>query len=173
MKLPHHSFRNSSWKRLASYVGHKLMPRKAQPWQVAFSVFIGVAIGVFPTVGVALPLTLLACGLLRVPMGPGAIASFIAIPPTLFLFFYPAGYGLGLWLLDPPPIRFDFIERFGAIGLGNLSTEMVQLWTMASTHFVAFLVGMLLVALITAALLGFGIYFWMRHRRRTLQSMKV
>lgn len=103
-------------------------------------------------------------------MGPGAIASFVAIPPTLFFFFYPLGYAVGKFLVNPAPIAFDFVERFGTITMTNFKSEMVNLWTMAAGSFVAFLVGMVVVALITGILIAGGVYIGMQKRLRRQKS---
>ena len=79
-----------------------LFPEGQSAVLVAVSVFLGVFIGVLPTIGFALPLTALATGAFRLPMGPGLVASFVATPPTLFMFFYPLGYLLGRELTAPP-----------------------------------------------------------------------
>jgi uncharacterized protein (DUF2062 family) len=81
--------------RLFGYVKHRLFPKRRQPWEVALSVAIGVFVGILPTWGFALFLTLGVLALVRLPKAPGALSSFIAIPPTIFPFFYPVGYWIG------------------------------------------------------------------------------
>ena len=147
---------NKSVKRTLRYLGHKMFPRNSDPIPVAWSVALGIFIGVLPTIGIAIPLTLLACLLFRIPKAPGVASSFIAIPPTLFFFFYPTGYGLGTLILQPVAIEFDFLERFKKITLSNLGSSVADLWSQATDHFIAFGIGITIVALISAAI---GFFF--------------
>lgn len=152
---------------------HKEMfPVGAPPLQVALSVFVGVFIGVLPTLGVALPLTWFATTVLKLPKGPAMVSSFVATPPTLFFFFYPLGYfAVGLPLLRPPRIDFDFLSAVGDLGLNNLAEAGGELWSSASEHVVAFMVGMMVVALITAVLCGaLAFYVMIRRQQRPLDK---
>ena len=134
---------------------------------MAVSVFLGVFIGLMPTLGVALILTAVAAQLLRVPKGPGLLASFVAVPPTLFLFFYPLGYfAVGLPLVEPPPIDFDFLGEIKRLNWSTLQVIGAHLWNDASGHLIAFLVGMLIVAGGFALLAFAGTYVMMEAKRR-------
>lgn len=119
---------------------------------MAVVVFLGVFIGVLPTLGVALPLTALAATLLRVPKAPALVASFIATPPTLFLFFYPLGYLVGLQAIDPPPIGIDLLPALREITFLNAGQHVAILWEDARWHILAFCFGMLIMATVTAVL---------------------
>jgi uncharacterized protein (DUF2062 family) len=132
--------------------------------RVALSVFLGVFIGVLPTLGIALPLTALATMLFRVPRAPGMAASFIAIPPTLVFFFYPLGYLVGDRLLVPPPVTIDVVAAFSAMTPGNALDTIGLLWSQAKAHLVAFVLGMTIVATVTA-LLGYGVTWSLLGRR--------
>ncbi len=166
------NFRHPHWPRFWTYIGHKLLPRRGNPFAVALSVYLGAVIGVFPTVGVALPLTVLVCSFLRIPWAPGAVSSLIAIPPTLIFFFYPVAYGLGLWILRPPEIAFDFIEKFSSMQFGNISLVMGELWDGARGHLFAFTLGIVVVANLTGVLLG-AIVWYLLGRRRQKSKLKV
>ena len=134
---------------------------------VALSVALGVFIGVLPTLGVALLLTAIAQQLLGLPKGPGLVASFIAIPPTLFLFFYPLGYfGVGVPLMHPASIDFDFLEQIHALTLANAGDLIAHLWAVARDHLIAFMVGMLIVASVTALISFVLTYATMERRKR-------
>lgn len=145
--------RPRSIKRTLRYYLHRLFPRHESSRSVALSVAIGIWIAVLPTLGIALGLTALAAHLARVPKGPSLVASFVATPPTLFFFFYPLAYfGVGLPLLSPPPAAFDFLEEIERITLVNAGEVGSRLWHDARGHVIAFLVGIVIVATITAAL---------------------
>lgn len=141
------------YRRALRYYYHRAFPRHQKPAPVAWSVFWGVFIGVLPTLGIAVGLTMLVTALFRLPKTPGVVASFIAIPPTLFFFFYPVGYFLvGVPIVQPAAIDYDFLDVFGSLTLGNLGEVGSMLWRTASGHVKAFLVGMTIVATITGAL---------------------
>lgn len=160
-----------SFERTLRYYLHRLFPRHESSGAVAFSVALGIWIAVLPTLGVALALTALAAHLMRVPKGPSLVSSFVATPPTLFLFFYPIAYfGVGLPLLRPPPASFDFLDEIEHMTLVNAGEVGAHLWHDARGHVIAFLVGILIVATITAAL-GFALAYVImerKHERRRL-----
>lgn len=151
--------------RITKYYIHRIFPKHHDSFKVAVSVFIGVFIGILPTLGIALFLTVAVAAFFRVPKIPGLLASFIAIPPTLFLFFYPLGYALGLYLLKPPPANLKFLERISRLTLGNFSAEVQLLWTMARDHVLAFSLGIFLVALLFASLSFVTSYYAVEYRR--------
>ena len=155
-----------SLSRTLRYYYHRLFPRHERAAPVAVSVFLGVWIGLMPTRGVALILTAIAAQIARVPKGPGLLASFIAIPPTLFLFFYPVGYGIGLWLVQPSGVDFDFLGQVQKLNLMNAGDVAAELWTVASGHVIAFVVGMVVVATGTGLLAFAGTYVIMERKRR-------
>ena len=126
--------------RTYRYYYHRMFPRRRSPHEVAMSVFLGVFIGVLPTIGVAIPLTVLGCHLFRVPKIPGVLSSFIAIPPTLFFFFYPLGLTTGSLILKPVPIEFDFLEKFSELNLSNIGPTLGFLLKQAGGHFYAFFI---------------------------------
>jgi len=144
-----------------------MLPRHESSARVAWSVALGIWIAVLPTLGVALALTVLAAHLARVPKGPALVSSFVATPPTLFLFFYPVAYfGVGLPLVRPPAAEFDFLAEIQKLDLNNASEVTSRLWHDARGHVIAFLLGVVLVATITAALGFAASYFVMERRRR-------
>lgn len=125
-----------------------------------------------PTLGVALGLTVLAAHLARVPKGPGLLASFIATPPTLFLFFYPLAYfKVGLPLVRPPPASFDFLAEVQKLTLINAGELAARLWHDARGHVIAFLVGVSIVALVTAAL-GFVVSYAIMERKLQKRALR-
>ena len=138
--------------------------------KVAGSVFAGAFIGVMPTLGVALPLTWLATTILKLPRGPGMVASFIATPPTLFFFFYPLGYfAVGLPLIMPPAIDFDFLSMIASLNLTNMGAVGGQLWATAKGHVFAFVAGMAVVATVTASLCGWLAFAIMKRKQQQLR----
>jgi uncharacterized protein (DUF2062 family) len=143
--------------RTLRYFLHRLFPRHETSAAVGLSVALGIWIAVLPTLGVALPLTALAAHAARVPKGPALVASFVATPPTLFFIFYPLAYfQVGLPLLRPPQLSFDFMAEVQKLTLVNAPEMAARLWHDARGHVIAFLLGTLIVATITAAL-GFAV----------------
>lgn len=139
---------------------------------MGISVALGIWIAVLPTLGVALALTLLAAQLARVPKGPGLLSSFVATPPTLFLFFYPVAYfKVGLPLLNPPPASVDFLAELQTLTLVNAGQVATHLWHDARGHVIAFLVGVSIVATLTAAL-GFAIAYAIMERQRHKRALR-
>ncbi|MDD9946126.1 MAG: DUF2062 domain-containing protein [Myxococcales bacterium] len=156
-----------SLQRTFRYYVHRLFPRHQPSTPVAASVALGVFIGVLPTLGVALILTAIAQQILGLPKGPGLVASFIAIPPTLFLFFYPLGYwAVGVPLMDPVALDFNFLGQIETLSMGNAGEVLGHLWHVAKDHLIAFMVGMTIVASITAAIAFVLTYSAMERRRR-------
>jgi len=142
-----------TFSRSLRYALHRLFPRHETSADVALSVALGIWIAVLPTLGVALLLTALAAHLARVPKGPALVASFVATPPTLFFIFYPLAYfQIGLPLLKPPALSFDFMAEVKALTLVNAGDAVTRLWHDARGHVIAFLLGTLIVATISAAL---------------------
>lgn len=158
-----------TFRRSLRIYARLVFPKGPSPHRVALAVFLGVFIGVLPTLGVALLLTALAASLCRVPKGPALTASFVATPPTLFLFFYPLGHALGCALLEPPPIDFDFIARFQQLNVLNAEETLRQLWTSAKEHVVAFWLGMIPVSAVTGAI-GYVLTFAYMARRRRVRA---
>lgn len=159
--------RRRDFRRTLKYFYHRLFPRHERSLPVAFSVFLGVFIGLLPTLGIALVLTAIAAQAFRVPKGPGLLASFIAIPPTLFLFFYPLGYfGVGLPLVHPPAIPFNFLKEVDRMSLLTAGDVLRHLWSDARGHLLAFVVGMLVVAAVTGALAFAVTYVVMEQKRK-------
>jgi uncharacterized protein (DUF2062 family) len=127
-------------------------------------VFLGVFIGVLPTIGFALPLTVLATWLCRVPKGPGLVASFIATPPTLFLLFFPSGYFLGQHLIHPPEAGIALLDELRHVTLFTVGEVVSRLWLQAKPHLVAFGVGIFIVSLLTALAVS-ALTYWIVRRR--------
>lgn len=125
---------------------------------------IGIFIGILPTWGFALLLTIGLLALLKLPKIPGALSSFIAIPPTIFPFFYPLGYAIGFQIFDPPPLGLGFLAEVKATTLSNFTEKFEWFLGSAQEHFLAFMVGTTIVALITAFLGGFLTYLIMNKR---------
>jgi uncharacterized protein (DUF2062 family) len=155
----------SPWLRQRARAAYAaLFPEGQGALPVTASVFLGVFIGVLPTIGFALPLTVLATSLCRVPKGPGLVASFIATPPTLFLFFFPGGYLLGLQLLHPPEAHVALLEELRHVTLYTVSEVVPRLWHQATPHLVAFAIGIFIVSLLTALVVS-ALTYWVVRRR--------
>lgn len=159
------AIKRRSLSRTLRYYLHRLFPRHERSVDVATSVALGIGIGILPTLGVALFLTALAAHLARVPKGPGLVASFVATPPTLFLFFYPLAYlGVGLPLVRPAPTSFDFLAEVQTLTLLNAGAVATHLWHDARDHVIAFLVGVCVVAAVTAGI-GFALGYAIMERK--------
>ncbi len=159
------SNKRRSLARTLRYFVHRLFPRHERSVDVATSVALGIWIAILPTLGVALFLTALAAHLARVPKGPALVSSFVATPPTLFLFFYPIAYlGVGLPLLRPPPASFDVLAEIQRLTLINASTVAGHLWQDARGHVIAFLVGVCVVSAATAGI-GFALAYVIMERK--------
>ena len=154
------------FRRMLRRYYRDVFPPGQRPFPVAMSVFLGAFIGVLPTLGVAIPLTWVATAVFRVPKAPGIVASFIATPPTLFFFFYPLGYfAVGLPMMHPPPIDFDFLKTFGELSLSNVDDLGALLWHSAKGHVMAFIAGMSVVALISGLLCAVPVFIIMRRKQ--------
>jgi uncharacterized protein (DUF2062 family) len=166
--------RNPKLPRITRFYYHRILPRRDDPQAVAWSVALGVFIGIFPTLGVAVALTVAACELFKLPKLPGVLSSFIAIPPTIFPFFYPLGYAVGRFLLQPGKTEVDLLALFRTINFSNMFDVLQTLIQRAGAHFVAFLFGMVIVAAVFAALFFFLTLAVMRVKRsRLLRSRKA
>lgn len=159
--------------RLRRVYLHKLFPKRQPAQRVAFAIFLGIFIGVLPTIGFALALTFFACRVFRVPSVPGLVSSFVAIPPTLFFFFYPSGYTLGRLIVQPPPINFDFLNHIAELRLFNVGDNVAWLWQNASGHLLSFLLGITIVALISGIIGYFFSLFIMHHRKKDHANQKL
>lgn len=137
---------------------------------IAVSVFVGVFIGVLPTIGFALPLTALATGAFRLPKGPGLVASFVATPPTLFMFFYPLGYLLGKELTAPPAVNVELLSELRRLAPSTLREILGGLWRDARPHLMAFILGMVIVSLLTAIIVATASYWLILRRNRANPS---
>ena len=78
---------NSRYVRIWRVNVNRMFPVRQDALKVALSVFAGVFIGIWPTIGIAIILTIAFCALFRLPKIPGTVASFVANPVTQFGFF--------------------------------------------------------------------------------------
>lgn len=163
----------SKYKRLSRIYYNRMFPRRHDALEVAWSVFVGVFIGVSPTFGVAIIMTVATCALFKLPKVPGVIADFVANPVTQFGFFYPAGYALGCAIVQPEAISFDFLKEFEQVSWSNFGTIMGNLWHNASGHLFAFLVGIEIIATITGFIFFFIAYFVVGYRKKKWLAAKT
>ena len=140
--------------------------------QVALSVFLGVFIGIMPTIGIAIILTVAACALFRLPKVPGVVSSFVANPLTQFGVFYPSGYYIGKQILSPEEIKFDFLHELEGLSFSNCTEVVSKLWTEASGHVLAFLLGITIVSFIFGLAFGIAAYFIVSYRKRKHIAIK-
>lgn len=174
MKVPHAiepilkkvRIKEPRYVRLIRVYLHRLLPRQHDSYRVALSVFFGVWIGVFPTIGVAIPLTLALCWIFRAPKIPGVVASFVANPLTQFGFFYPTGYAIGRFMIHPSAIGFDFLRKLETLAFSNFKALGMELLRDAGSHVVAFLVGMTMVSTVFALLFAVAAYFGAEYRKK-------
>jgi len=161
-------YSKSSGKRAARirrYFYNKLFPKRQNPTLVALSVAVGIFIGILPTWGFALVLTIAVLALLRLPKPPGVIASFIAIPPTLLFFFYPLGFAVGKILLPPPAGPVEIMHEIVSVNLNNYREKFAWFFGAARPYFVSFMVGTAVVAFVMAILGGVLTWGIMEYRR--------
>ena len=148
--------------RLGRLWWHKMLPRREGANPVALSVAVGVFIGLMPTFGVALVLTIATLELFKLPKLPGCISSFIAVPPTIFPFFYPLGYWTGRHLVETRPLAIDLLGTLKGMSLAETPETLKMLAAVAGDHLLAFFVGMTIVATAFAVLFYFLAYWAMR-----------
>lgn len=146
---------NSRWTRIRRIYVNRMFPIRQDALKVGFSVAAGVFIGIWPTIGVAIILTVAFCAAFKLPKIPGVVSSFVANPVTQFGFFYPGGYLMGCKLIKPKAIDFDFLEKFEDLSWNNLTEILGYLWTNAADHLLAFMIGITIMAAI-----GGFIFFW-------------
>ena len=163
----------SKYKRLSRIYYNRMFPKRQDALKVAWSVAAGVFIGIWPTIGVAIILTVAFCALFRLPKVPGIVSSFVANPLTQFGFFYPSGYAIGCWLLKPEKINFDFLEEFEGLSFKNCFSLISHLWHDAAGHLAAFMVGITIVAAIGGAIFFFLAYFIVNYRKKKWMEAKT
>lgn len=156
----------SRFKRISRVYFNRMFPKRMDAFLVSLSVFAGVFIGIWPTIGVAIILTVAVCALFRLPKVPGVVASFIANPLTQFGFFYPAGYFIGKKILQPAQISFDFLKEIESVSFRNVTDVVSKLWTEAAGHLLAFLLGITIVAFVFGLVFGIAAYFIVSYRKR-------
>ena len=154
------------FKRLSRIYYNRMFPRRQDALRVAFSVAAGVFIGIWPTIGVAILLTLAFCAAFRLPKVPGVVASFVANPVTQFGFFYPAGYYIGCSMIHPDKINFDFLSEMEGLSFKNCVTVVRNLLQNAPDHFLAFMIGITIVAAIFALAFFVAAYFIVSYRKK-------
>ncbi|MBO7384692.1 MAG: DUF1015 family protein, partial [Fibrobacter sp.] len=154
------------YKRLSRIYYNRMFPRNQDAMKVAWSVFIGVFIGVWPTIGFAIILTVAICALFRLPKVPGVIADFVANPVTQFGLFYPGGYLIGCKIVNPDPITFDFLGEFERMSIRNCAVILKNLWVNAADHLLAFMVGITIMAAVVGFLFFFAAYFIVSRRKK-------
>lgn len=150
-----------------------MFPRRQDATRVAISVAAGVFIGIWPTIGIAIILTVAFCALFRLPKVPGVVASFVANPLTQFGFFYPSGYIIGCKIIHPKAIEFDFLEEFQGLSFKNFTTVIGHLWDNAADHLLAFMIGITIVAAIGGAIFFFLAYFIVNYRKKKWIAAKT
>ncbi len=158
--------------RISRVYFNRMFPKRMDALQVALSVFLGVFIGIMPTIGIAIILTVAACALFRLPKVPGVVSSFVANPLTQFGVFYPSGYYIGKQILSPEEIKFDFLHELEGLSFSNCTEVVSKLWTEASGHVLAFLLGITIVSFIFGLAFGIAAYFIVSYRKRKHIAIK-
>ncbi len=156
----------SRFKRISRVYFNRMFPKRMDAFLVSLSVFAGVFIGIWPTIGVAIILTVAVCALFKLPKVPGVVASFVANPLTQFGFFYPAGYFIGKKILQPAQISFDFLKEIEGVSFRNVTDVVSKLWNEAAGHLLAFLLGITIVAFVFGLAFGIAAYFIVSYRKR-------
>ena len=163
----------SKYKRLSRIYYNRMFPKRQDALKVAWSVAAGVFIGIWPTIGIAIILTVAFCAVFRLPKVPGIVSSFVANPLTQFGFFYPAGYAIGCKLLKPEKINFDFLSEFEGLSFKNFISVITHLWHDAAGHLAAFMVGITIVAAIGGAIFFVLAYFIVNYRKKKWMAGKT
>jgi hypothetical protein len=88
----------------------------------------------------------------------------VATPPTLFMFFYPLGYLLGKKLTAPPAVNVQLLAELRRLTPSTVRDILGGLWRDASPHVLAFMLGMIIVSLMTAVIVA-GASYWIIVRR--------
>ena len=158
--------------RISRVYFNRMFPKRMDALQVALSAFLGVFIGIMPTIGIAIILTVAACALFRLPKVPGVVSSFVANPLTQFGVFYPSGYYIGTQILSPEEIKFDFLHELEGLSFSNCTEVVSKLWTEASGHVLAFLLGITIVSFIFGLAFGIAAYFIVSYRKRKHIAIK-
>ena len=158
--------------RISRVYFNRMFPKRMDALQVALSVFLGVFIGIMPAIGIAIILTVAACALFRLPKVPGVVSSFVANPLTQFGVFYPSGYYIGKQILSPEEIKFDFLHELEGLSFSNCTEVVSKLWTEASGHVLAFLLGITIVSFIFGLAFGIAAYFIVSYRKRKHIAIK-
>ena len=158
--------------RISRVYFNRMFPKRMDAFKVACSVAAGVFIGIWPTIGIAIILTIAVCAALKLPKVPGVVASFVANPLTQFGFFYPAGYIIGSWIVKPSRISFDFLQEIEGVSFRNFLGVMSNLWTNAADHLLAFLLGITIVAAVFAAIFFWVAYVVVSYRKRKHLELK-
>lgn len=168
MKLPivKRKHPDSRSTRIGRVMFNRMFPKRLDALKVAFSVAIGVFIGIAPTLGVAVILTVAVCAALRLPKVPAVVASFVANPLTQFGFFYPVGYMIGKSIVEPKKISFDFLEQLEKVSISNFREIISHLWANAADHLLSFMIGIMLLALVFALLFFGAAYFIVSYRKK-------
>lgn len=154
------------YKRLSRIYYNRMFPRRQDAFRVALSVAAGVFIGIWPTIGVAILLTVAFCAAFRLPKVPGVVSSFVANPLTQFGFFYPSGYYIGCSIIQPDKINFDFLSEMEGLSFKNCVTVVRNLLQNAPDHFLAFMIGITIVAAIFALAFFVAAYFIVSYRKK-------
>lgn len=157
--------------RLLRLYSLRAFPRNNPATTVAWAVFWGVWIGVMPTIGVAILLTLLFCWVFKLPKSPAIAASFVSNPFTVPL-FYVGGYWLGRQILNPPPVEFDLIKIFTESKFSEIFEKLGAVMAESPPHMYSFLLGMLIVASFVAALFWVIAYYMVLYRQAQKRSQK-
>ena len=163
---------NSRSARISRVLFNRMFPKRLDALKVAFSVSIGVFIGIIPTIGVAILLTVAICAAFKLPKVPGVVSSFVANPFTQFGFFYPVAYVIGSWFVSPGKIAFNFLDELEGLSFRNFTRVMAHLWENAADHLLAFMIGITILAF-AFALVFFGIaYFVVSYRKKKHVELK-
>ena len=133
--------------RLGRLWWHKMLPRREGANPVALSVAVGVFIGLMPTFGVALVLTIATLELFKLPKLPGCI---------------PLGYWTGRHIVETRPLAIDLLGTLKGMSLAETPETLKMLASVAGDHLLAFVVGMTIVATAFAVLFYFLAYWAMR-----------
>lgn len=169
MKTP--GLKSPKMKRMAKLFSYRAFPRNNPPTRVAWAVFWGVWIGVMPTIGVAIPITLLFCWIFRLPKAPAAAASFVSNPFTVPP-FYLFAYWLGKGMINPAPTKYDLMD---ILLNAPWREKLPQIWEViinSPAHWNSFLLGITIVATIISIVFWVIAFYVVRSRSLKQQQKR-
>lgn len=142
---PRNHFRSLKKKGIKRFFFEDLLQSTDPPSRKALSVSLGILVGMSPLWGLHTVTVLSLAYLFRLNKVIAFACSNVSIPPMIPLIIY-GGLSVGAFLLDTP------------LTLPPRDGDAIAYWSYAKSHLVQYAVGSLVLALVSAALLGMLAY---------------